>query len=114
MTPDASPPATTGPEGGPASPPGAQLFGQFLVQEGVLDETELDNALNLMAAVNATLGDLAVEQGLVSQSEADRVAKLQREVDGRWGDIAVTLGVGGSSASTSRRFASSRRLVTSG
>jgi hypothetical protein len=71
-----------------------RLFGQFLIDEGVLDEEDLSEALVLMHASNVTLGDLAVEKGLVTRHEAEEIARLQRCIDGRWGEIALTLGIG--------------------
>src|SRR5690606_16838159 len=77
-----------------ASSPPVRLFGQFLVEEGIIAQDDLDEALNLMSAINVTLGDLAVERGLISRHEADEVNRMQRCIDGRWGEIALTLGIG--------------------
>lgn len=74
--------------------PPVRLFGQYLVDEAAITQEDLDEALNLMNAVNVTLGDLAVERGLISRHEAEEINRLQRCIDGRWGEIALTLGIG--------------------
>lgn len=75
--------------------PRARLFGHFLVEQGVLDLTALEEALALMNASNATVGELAVARGLMTSAEAEEVNRLQRHVDGRFGELAILLGIGG-------------------
>lgn len=75
--------------------PRARLFGHFLVEQGVLAAEALDEALALMNASNATVGELAVARGLMTNAEADEVNRLQRHVDGRFGELAILLGIGG-------------------
>jgi len=77
----------------PEGPP-VRLFGQFLVDQGAITSEDLGEALDLMNAINVTVGDLAVERGLISRHDADEIHRLQRCIDGRWGEIALTLGVG--------------------
>lgn len=77
-----------------ASAPPVRLFGQYLIEQGVIDSSDLNEALALMVATNVTLGDLAVERGWVSRHDAEEINRLQRCIDGRWGEIALTLGVG--------------------
>lgn len=76
------------------SAPPVRLFGQYLIDQGVIEQADLDEALGLMRATNLTLGDLAVERGWVTRHEAEEINRLQRCIDGRWGEIALTLGVG--------------------
>ena len=76
------------------SRPRVRLFGQYLVEEGIIPRTQLEEALTLMAATNATLGELAVERGLLTRSQADEVNRLQHHIDGRWGELALTLQIG--------------------
>jgi hypothetical protein len=71
------------------------LFGQYLVQEGVISPRDLDEALSLMSATNSTLGELAVSHGMVTRAEADEVHRLQEHVDRRWGELALMLQLGG-------------------
>jgi hypothetical protein len=82
-----------------------RLFGQFLIDAGVLTRAELGEALTLMRALNSSIGELAVAHGLVTRAQADRIHALQRQVDGRWGEIAVALGIGGATAQRIERLA---------
>lgn len=77
---------------------GARLFGQFLVDEGVIAASDLREALVLMRAMNSTIGELAVARGLVTAEQAEQIHQMQRHVDGRWGEIAVALGIGRATA----------------
>ncbi len=74
------------------------MFGQFLVDEGVITAADLREALILMRAMNSTIGELAVARGLVTAEQAEQIHQLQRHVDGRWGEIAVALGIGRATA----------------
>jgi len=82
-----------------------RLFGQFLVDAGVLSRAELAEALTLMRALNSSIGELAVAHGLVTRQQAERIHALQRQVDGRWGEIAIALGIGGATAQRIERLA---------
>lgn len=70
----------------------AQAFGQFLVQEGLIAQEDLNEALGLQQAFNPLLGDLAVAAGWMTAAEADEVNRLQRRRDAKFGEIAQELG----------------------
>ncbi len=82
QTPDASPRARP------------RLFGGYLVDQGVVSQDDVDEALRLMRLLNSSIGELAVAEGVLSQRQADAIAREQRVVDGRWGELAVELGMG--------------------
>jgi len=82
-----------------------RLFGQWLVNRGLMTAADLREALALMRAVNSTIGELAVAHGLVTASQAEEIGELQRHVDGRWGDIAIALGVGRATAARIEQIA---------
>ena len=88
-----------------------RLFGQFLVERGVLTRAELAEALTLMRALNSSIGELAVANGLVTPAQAEQIHALQRQVDGRWGEIAVALGIGGATAQRIERLAWEQELA---
>jgi hypothetical protein len=98
-TPSSHTPASTEPPFVPTvTRPRPRLFGQWLVDRGVITRVDLREALALMRAVNSTIGELAVAHGLVTSAQAEEINELQRHVDGRWGDIAIALGVGRATA----------------
>lgn len=97
--------ATSAPYCAPAVRARPRLFGQWLVNRGLLTAADLREALALMRAVNSTIGELAVAHGLVTASQAEEIGELQRHVDGRWGDIAIALGVGRATAARIEQLA---------
>jgi len=82
-----------------------RLFGQFLVERGVLSPAQLGDALTLMRALNSSIGELAVAHGLVTRAQADQIHAMQRHLDRRWGEIAVALGIPGIETETIERLA---------
>ncbi|HWB73949.1 MAG TPA: hypothetical protein VG755_03315 [Nannocystaceae bacterium] len=87
-----------------------RLFGQWLIDQGAITQSDLREALALMRAVNSSIGELAVANGLVTAAQAEEINELQRHVDGRWGEIAIALGVGRSTAARIERLAWEQQL----
>jgi hypothetical protein len=87
-----------------------RLFGQWLIDIGEIEQSELREALALMRAVNSSIGELAVSHGLVTAAQAEEINELQRHVDGRWGEIAIALGVGRSTAARIEQLAWEQQL----
>jgi hypothetical protein len=71
----------------------AKFFGQFLLEQGELDDAELRQALDLMELENQTLGELAVAAGFASDADCRRVNGEQRRRDLPFGELAVQMGV---------------------
>ena len=70
----------------------SQLFGNYLVSEGVLTEKELREVLEEHCSTKVRLGTIAVAEGYMTQSEAGEINHLQTQLDRRFGDIAVEKG----------------------
>jgi hypothetical protein len=71
----------------------AKFFGQFLLERGVIDATQLLAALEAQRASNPVLGELAQAQGLLSAAQAQEINTRQRREDRRFGDIAQEMGL---------------------
>ena len=67
------------------------FFGQFLVDEGAIDDDALQSALELVDEVNARVGELGVERGYLTPAQVELVQVEQRQVDCRFVDLAVQL-----------------------
>ena len=70
-----------------------RFFGDFLIEEGVIEAFQLRQGSDHMAWLNRTLGDLAVRQGYMSASDIARVRLAQEGTDMRFGETALGLGV---------------------
>jgi len=68
------------------------FFGRFLVQEGIINEVQLEDALVCQAEINHRLGDFALARGFLSQEQVERIFDEQRTVDLPFGEMAVRLG----------------------
>ena len=69
------------------------FFGQYLLDEQVIGEDALAEAIAHAEETNARIGRLAVERGFMSQSDTHRIQLEQRETDLRFIDLAVDLGL---------------------
>ena len=68
-----------------------RFLGQYLVEEQLISERQLSEALKLQSETNLTIGQLAVEEGLLTEVLATMVHSEQKRTDNRFGDIAVQL-----------------------
>jgi hypothetical protein len=71
----------------------AVFLGQFLLQEGVITQDQLDQALKHQRRANRRLGELAVERGLIEILDAERVYEEQSYRDLPFGELAVEMGL---------------------
>ena len=71
----------------------AKFFGQFLLEKGVIDASQLLRALELQRTSNPALGELACEKGMLSADQAQAINERQRREDRRFGDIAQSMGL---------------------
>ncbi len=69
-----------------------RLFGQYLVEEGVVEQSDVREALALMRLVNSPVGEIAIGEGLLSAAQVDRILDEQRRVDGHFFELAASLG----------------------
>ena len=69
------------------------FFGQFLVQNQIINLEELNGAIQFMRKNNPRVGDLAVKKGYLSALQAQDLHREQRTVDMFFGDLAVHKGL---------------------
>jgi hypothetical protein len=72
---------------------GVKFFGQYLIEQGVVDSEQLRAALKLMDAENRSLGELAEAGGILTAEEAEKVNAQQRYSDIPFGELAVEMGL---------------------
>ena len=72
---------------------GIKFFGQFLIEQGVVDSDQIRAALQLMDAENRSLGELAEAGGILTAEEAAKVNAQQRYCDIPFGELAVEMGL---------------------
>lgn len=72
-----------------------RLFGQYLVDGGVIAAVDVVEALELMRLVNSPVGEIAVGEGLLSVVQVQTILNEQRQVDGRFFELAASMGLGG-------------------
>jgi len=68
------------------------LFGQFLLESGVIKTEQLTKALEYQHEVNQLLGELAADMGWLNYDAVPRILNRQRYEDKDFGEIAVELG----------------------
>ncbi len=67
------------------------FFGQYLLDEEVIGEDALHEAIELASEVGARIGTLATECGLINDSQAEQVQLEQRRTDMPFADLAVEM-----------------------
>lgn len=68
------------------------FFGQFLLNQGVIDAKSLNKLLDLSKQTRVKLGVLAINSGLMTADNVNKVNQLQAKVDKRFGEIAIDEG----------------------
>ncbi len=72
------------------------LFGEYLIQQGLVIEDDLDRALQSQARERVPVGQLAIQQGFLEQKGLLRVLNAQKRAVGKskvFGRIAVGFGL---------------------
>ncbi|MBR4224866.1 MAG: chemotaxis protein CheX [Oscillospiraceae bacterium] len=69
-----------------------QLFGNYLLNKGLVTSSQLSAALAAAKQTRAKLGVLAINAGYMDAAQVDEVHSEQQRVDKRFGDIAVDKG----------------------
>jgi len=72
---------------------GIKFFGQYLIEQGVVDSDQIRAALKLMDDENRSLGELAEAGGILTAEEAAKVNAQQRYCDIPFGELAVEMGL---------------------
>lgn len=72
---------------------GIKFFGQYLIEQGVVDSDQIRAALKLMDDENRNLGELAEAGGILTAEEAAKVNTQQRYCDIPFGELAVEMGL---------------------
>ncbi|HHY72575.1 MAG TPA: hypothetical protein GX497_05025 [Bacillus bacterium] len=70
----------------------SQYFGQYLLNNSLITNEQLKDALQLQASTHVKLGVLSVNAGFMNSSQVDEVHEKQKQVDKRFGEIAIDLG----------------------
>lgn len=71
----------------------AKFFGQFLLENGLINKDQLLGALDAQRASNPLLGELAQQRGWLDAAQAARINERQRADDRRFGDLALEMGL---------------------
>lgn len=71
---------------------GIRFFGQFLIDQGIIERSDLLRAIDLQERTNLRFGDLVVNMGLMTQEQIALVVRAQRHADLQFGEMAVKLG----------------------
>mgnify|MGYP000279349552 CR=1 FL=1 len=69
-----------------------KFFGQFLLEKGLINKTQLLTAIDIQKIANPTLGQIAIQKGYLSESTASKVNAEQQRTDNRFGDLSVSMG----------------------
>lgn len=67
----------------------SQLFGKYLVDKGVINPEDYQEAVGKQLDVRVKLGTIAVAEGLLTEAQVEMLNKLQMQFDKRFGDLAV-------------------------
>lgn len=67
----------------------SQLFGNYLVDKGVISPEDYQAAIMKQLDVRVKLGTIAVAEGLLTEQQVEMLNKLQMQFDKRFGDLAV-------------------------
>jgi CheY-specific phosphatase CheX len=68
------------------------FFGQFLLNEGLIDTEQLNKLLSVSKETRVKLGVLAINSGLMTADNVNHVNELQGKMDKRFGEIAIDQG----------------------
>ena len=69
-----------------------RFFGQYLLENGVIDARQLLASISYQEKTNLKFGDMAISLGLLTQDQLAAVFALQRSKDVRSGEATIMLG----------------------
>lgn len=67
-------------------------FGKYLVDNGVISQSEYENVIAQLQQASVKLGLIAVSEKLLTTKQADEINDIQKKKDQRFGDIAIDKG----------------------
>ena len=67
-------------------------FGEYLIEKGMIEKCELEDALKFQKEKSVSLSVLAVKDSLLSSKQLSAILDYQRERGGLIGEIAIELG----------------------
>lgn len=70
-----------------------KFFGHYLLDEDLLTNEQLVEAVDYQSKCNLSLGELAVREDYITAKEADKINDKQRSLDKRFGEVAIDLGL---------------------
>jgi len=70
----------------------AKFFGQYLIEQKVVQREDLFRAIRLQDKVNLRFGDIILGMGLMTEKQLTNVHRAQSQEDLRFGDMAVKMG----------------------
>lgn len=70
-----------------------KFFGHYLLDEGLLTNEQLVEAVDYQSKCNLSLGELAVREDYITANEADKINDKQKSLDKRFGEVAIELGL---------------------
>jgi len=70
-----------------------KFFGQFLIDEGVIEAGQLRQANDHLYFLNRVLGELAIKKNYMSREDVERVKRAQLACDALFGELAQELGL---------------------
>ncbi|MBQ3841406.1 MAG: chemotaxis protein CheX [Ruminiclostridium sp.] len=69
-----------------------QLFGHYLLNNGIIDADELHAALTALTRIKVKLGSAAIDAGYMSAEQVEEIHELQHTMDKRFGELAIEQG----------------------
>ncbi len=69
-----------------------QFLGNYLLQQGLVTQDQLFNAMSRLSQTHIKLGTIAIHEGLMTANEVDECLYVQTREDKRFGEIAVERG----------------------
>ena len=69
-----------------------QFLGNYLLQQGLVNQEQLFNAMARLSQTHIKLGTIAIHEGLMTAREVDECLYVQTREDKRFGEIAVERG----------------------
>ena len=70
-----------------------QFFGEYLVEQGLIDLSQLNDAVQLKKDTNLKIGDFSVRHGYLTTYQANQINQMQKRVDKYFGELAVERGL---------------------
>jgi len=67
-------------------------FGQFLINEGIVSDADIVEALNIQRRRTTPIGELATKHGMLTVEDVFNILNKQTDSTKRFGEIAVELG----------------------